>query len=247
MPSTVVHVCFALLLAAALLGPAYDRRALVVVAGAVAFLDLDAFVSLVLPNTHRAAFHTLLLPLFAGACLYADTRLAERSAVRGRYGDRGVRVAWTALVSVVVSGIGLDLFTASGVNLLYPLVDQFYAFTGSVEWSSSKGFVQTFVEVRSPDAGSGSAGASGGGGTVDVGQKGSTEEYRVGSGVDPTEGRDPPEVDRIFPVVYTGWQAALVLTAVVVTALKLRWSGSPLAVESKEPRGTAAQPTDDDD
>lgn len=246
MPSTVVHVGFALLLAAALLGPAYDRRALVVVVGAVAFLDLDAFVSLVVANTHRAAFHTLLLPGLVGTLLYADTRLADRSRFQDRYGDRGVRVAWASLVAVVVSGIGLDLFGASGVNLLYPLVDQFYAFTGSVEWSSTRGFVQTFVEVRPPE---GSAGGAGGGGrgAVDVGQRGSTREYRVATGVDPTEGRESPGVERTFPVVYAGWQATLTLTGIVVTVLKLRWAGSPLALESKEPRGSPETLANDDD
>lgn len=244
MPSTVVHVGFALLLAAALLGPAYDRRALVVVAGAVAFLDLDAFVSLAVENTHRAAFHTLLLPLFLGIVLCVDTRLAGRSRLRERYGDRGIRVAWTALVAVVVSGIGLDLFGAGGVNLLYPLVDQFYALTGSVEWFSTRGFVQTFVEVRPPDPES--PGRTGGG-AVDVGQRGSTREYRVGSGVDPTEGREPPGVERVFPLVYAGWQATLLLAGLVVTALKLRWSDSPLAVGSKEPRGGRETLPNDDD
>jgi membrane-bound metal-dependent hydrolase YbcI (DUF457 family) len=246
VPSTVVHVGCALRLAAALLGPAYDRRALVVVAGAVAFLDLDAFVALVVPNTHRAAFHTLLLPLAAGTYLYADTRLAERSTVHERWGDRGVRVAWTALFAVVVSGIGLDLFTASGANPLYPLFDQFYAFTGSVEWSSTEGFVQTFVEVQPEETGS-----TGGtdGGTVDIGGKGSTEEYRVSTGVDPREGPEPSDVERIFPVVYAGWQTTLALTGFVVTAVKLRWADSSLAVaaEPKEPRGTAVEPTTDDD
>ncbi|MEF8867232.1 MAG: metal-dependent hydrolase [Haloarculaceae archaeon] len=246
MPSTVVHVAFALLLAAALLGSAYDRRALVVVAGAVAFVDLDAFVALVVENTHRAAFHTLLLPLALGTYLYTDTRLADRSTVRERWGDRGVRVAWTALVAVVVSGTGLDLFTTSGVNPLYPLFDQFYAFTGSVEWSSTKGLVQTFVEVRPADGGK--SGGAGGTGAVDVGQKGSTEEYRVATGLDPTEGREPPGVERVFPVVYAGWQTTLVLTGLVVTVLKLRWTGSPLTAESKEPRGPAAESrTNDDD
>ena len=242
MPSTVVHIGFALLLAAALLGPAYDRRALVVVAGAVAFLDFDAFVALVVPNTHRAAFHTLLIPLSLGAYLYVDTRLAEHSAVRERWGDRGVRVAWTALVAVVVSGLGLDLFTGSGANPFYPLFDQFYAFTGSVQWSSTTGFVQTFVEVRPPETG-----GTGGGGTVDVGQKGSTQEYRVGTAVDPTEGPEEPGVERIVPVVYAGWQSTLVLTGIAVTALKLRWADSPLAAEPKEPGGPAADPTTDDD
>ena len=243
MPSTVVHVGFALLLAAALLGPAYDRRALLVVAGAVAFLDLDAFVSLVVPNTHRAAFHTLLLPLAVGTYLYVDTRFAERSAVRERWGDRGVRVAWTAVVAVVVSGLGLDIFTGSGANPLYPLFDQFYAFTGSIEWSSTKGFVQTFVEVRPSETGS----TGGGGGTVDVGQKGSTQEYRVGTAVDPTEGPEEPGVERIVPVVYAGWQTTLTVTGLAVTALKLRWVDSPLAVGSKEPRTVAPDPTTDDD
>ena len=244
MPSTVVHVGFALLLAAALLGTAYDRRALLVVAGAVAFLDLDAFVALVVPNTHRAAFHTLLLPLSVGTYLYADTRLAERSTVREHWGDRGVRVAWTALVAVVVSGLGLDLFTGSGANPFYPLFDQFYAFTGSVEWSSTKGFVQTFVEVRPPEPGT----TVDGGGPVDVGQKGSTEEYRVGTAVDPTEGPEPSGVERIVPVVYAGWQTTLTVTGLAVTALKLRWADSPLTLESKEPRTPATEsPTDDDD
>ena len=244
MPSTLVHVGLALLLAAALLGPAYDRRALLVVAGAVAFLDLDAFVALVVPNTHRAAFHTLLLPLAVGTYLYADSRLADRSTVRGRYGDRGVRVAWTALVAVVVSGLGLDLFTGSGANPLYPLFDQFYAFTGSVEWSSTGGFVQSFVEVRPAETG-GSGGAGGGG--VDVGQKGSTDEYRVGTAVDPSEGPEEPGVERIVPVVYAGWQTTLLVTGLVVTALKLRWADSPLATESKEPGRPAAETTTDDD
>lgn len=243
MPSTVVHVGFALLLAAALLGPAYDRRALVVIASAVAFLDLDAFVSLVVANTHRAAFHTLLLPTLVGGLLYADTRLADRSKVRSRCGDHGVRVAWTALVAVVVSGIGLDLFGASGVNLFYPLFDQFYAFTGAVEWSSARGFVQTFVEVRPPGGSTGGAG----GGTVDVGQRGSTREYRVATGIDPTEGREPPGVERVFPVFYAGWQATLALTGVAVTVLKLRWADSPLAAESKEPRGSPETLSNDDD
>ena len=245
MPSTVVHVAFALLLAAALLGSAYDRRALVVVAGAVAFVDLDAFVALVVENTHRAAFHTILLPLVLGAFLYADTRLPGRSTVRERWGDSGVRVAWTALVAVVLSGIGLDLFTTSGVNPLYPIFDQFYAFTGSVEWSSTRGFVQTFVEVRPADPGK--PGGAGGAGTVDVGQRGSTEEYRVATGLDPTEGREPPGVERVFPVVYAGWQTTLVLTGLVATVLKLRWTGSSLAAESKEPRGSAAESTTNDD
>jgi hypothetical protein len=56
VPSTVVHVAFGLLVAAAVLGPYYDRRALLAVAAAVVFIDLDAVTSLLLESTHRALF-----------------------------------------------------------------------------------------------------------------------------------------------------------------------------------------------
>jgi hypothetical protein len=214
MPSTVVHVAFGLVVAAALLGEHYDRRALAVVAGALVLVDLDVFTSLVLEGTHRAMFHTLLWPLAVGTWLYADTRLRPASLLRARYGARGVRVAWVTLAAVVLAGIGLDLFLAGGVNLLYPLVDQFYAFTGRLAWSPTGGFGQTFVEVGGE--------RTAGGVDVDVGQQGSTTEYRVGSGVDPTRGPEPSGVERVFPVVYTGWQTLLVLFGAVVTVVRLR-------------------------
>ncbi|MFC7175687.1 metal-dependent hydrolase [Halosegnis marinus] len=124
MPSTVLHVAFALLLAAGLLGSDFDRRAAAVVAAATVFPDLDVFVALVVESAHRAAFHTLLLPGTLATLLWWDARRPE-SWLRGRYDDYGVRVAWVALAGYVVAGVGLDLFTALGANPLYPLYDQF--------------------------------------------------------------------------------------------------------------------------
>jgi membrane-bound metal-dependent hydrolase YbcI (DUF457 family) len=220
MPSTVVHVGFALLLAAGLLRSAYDRRALAVVVVVVVLADLDVFTSLVVEGSHRAMFHTLLLPFFVGTYLYADTRLSGRSLVRERVGDDGVRVAWVAIAAFCLAAVGLDMFTAAGVNLLYPLVDQFYSFNGQVIYSTADGVSQSFVQVRteSPTAG----GGAGGGTTVDVGQKGSSQEYRVGSGVNPNRGPEPAGVERRFPVVYNGWQASLTLLGLLVTTVRLR-------------------------
>jgi hypothetical protein len=236
MPSTVVHVAFALLVAAALLGHAYDRRALIVVAGVAVFADLDVFTSLVVEGSHRAMFHTLLIPLAVGTYLYADTRLRDDSLVRAHYGAYGVRVAWVALAAFCLSAVGLDLFTAGGVNPFYPLHDQFYALTGDVTWSA-EGLTQTFVEVgRQVPAGA--AGGTEPSTTVDVGQKGSTAEYRVASGVDPTRGPEPAGVERVFPVVYTGWQTVLVLVGVVVTGLRLRERPAVSVTRSRTGRDT---------
>ena len=215
MPSTVVHVGFALLLAAGLLGTAYDRRALLVV---------------------------------AGTYLYADTNWRDESLIRARVGDEGVRVAWVAIVAFCLSAVGLDMFTAAGVNPFYPLFDQFYAFNGQVQWSTVDGLTQTFVQVKqeTPDA---PTGGSGGGGGVDVGQKGSTREYRVASGVDPSRGREPANVERVFPVVYNGWQTFLTLSGIVVTALKLRglpsWTDRPESRPEGEVPSTEAPESSD--
>jgi membrane-bound metal-dependent hydrolase YbcI (DUF457 family) len=247
MPSTVVHVGFALLLAAALLGGAYDRRALLAVAGVVVFADLDVFTSLVVEGSHRAMFHTLLLPLFVGTYLYADTHWRDESLVRARVGAHGVRVTWVAIAAFCLSAVGLDMFTAAGVNPFYPLFDQFYAFNGQVTWNSETGLSQTFVELKPESAGA--SGSGRGGTTVDVGQKGSTREYRVGSGVDPTRGEEPANVERVFPVVYNGWQTFLTLAGVVVTAVKLRglppWTEAPTTRAQGEVPSTETPDTGD--
>ncbi|WP_254832038.1 metal-dependent hydrolase [Haloglomus salinum] len=222
MPSTVVHVAFGLLVAAAVLGPYFDRRALLAVAAAVVFVDLDTVTSLALESTHRALFHTVLIPLFAATYLYAETHLGERSLVRERYGDRGVRVAWAAIAAVVVSAIGLDLTNPAGVNLLYPLHDQFYAFDGAANYSSQAGFQQSFVEIgtATPEP----SGGGGGGARVDVGGQGSTRDYHVGSGIDPDKGREPKDVRRVFPVVFRGWQLLLVVASVIGLTVRARLS-----------------------
>jgi len=220
MPSTVVHVAFGLLIAAGLLGRAYDRRALAVVAAALVVPDLDTATSLLVESTHRALLHTLLLPAGVALALLVDAHLRDPadSWLRGRYGARGVRVAWVAVVTVVVSGIGLDLATAAGVNLLYPIHDQFYTLTGRASLASDAGFTQTFVAIDP-------APADGGGGRVDLGGRGSTAEVHVASGIDPEKGPEPDGVERIFPVVHRGWHLLVVVTAAVVLLARSRTGG----------------------
>lgn len=221
MPSTLVHVAFAGLIAVALLGDEFDRRAAVVIFAATALPDLDAFVALFSTAGHRTVGHTLLIPAVAAAVLAVDTRLRADSTVIRRWGPRGVRLAWVSIAALAVAGIGLDLVTG-GANPLWPLHDQFYRLSGKIELSNQRGIIQTFIETD-PDTGRT--------GPMDLG---SSREVHVSTGIapDPVGGESstggsatnggteaPPE--RVFPIVRSGWQLLVLLTGSAVSAIHL--------------------------
>lgn len=205
MPSTLVHVALAGILAAALLGPAFGRRAVAVVLVAAAIPDLDTFLGLWIVGGHRSLLHTLLVPIALGVVLgYETTR--DASWIRDRWGDDGVRTAWVAVVALAVAGIGLDLFS-NGVNVLYPVYDRFVELDGEALLSTERGFVQTFIDLSSekPVGGAG---------------QGTTNTTHYQTGVDPSTGAEPATVERVFPLVRSGSQALLVLTSVGVLATR---------------------------
>ena len=206
MPSTVVHCALAGLLAAGLLGDRFDARAVAIVLAATIVPDLDVVAGFLIPGGHRSVLHTLLLPLAGAVLLVYDTRIRKCSFVRRRWHARGVRVAWVSIAAVAFASIGLDL-VAGGVNLFYPLHDQFYELSGEFVFSNDRGLVQTFVDL----------GGSGGGEAA----RGSTEQVHINSGVDPTRGAESETVERIFPVAQSGWQLLLILTSVFVLAVRL--------------------------
>jgi len=217
MPSTVVHMAFAGLIGAALLGTAFDRRSVLVLFGVVVFVDLDSFIGLVSVVGHRTVFHTLLIPLGAAAFVALDQYVGESSVLRRRYGRRGVRITWVTIVVYVASAIGLDLFSAGGANPLWPLHDQFYVINGKVELSSQRGLVQTFVDFSGEQSG----GQRTDGPTTVA--RGSSEEVNVSTGVDPDPDQDAPDdgpVDRVFPVVRSGWQLLLLVVGTGVTVAR---------------------------
>lgn len=212
MPSTLVHVAVAGLLAAALLGTAFRPRTVAVVLAAGAFPDLDTFLGLWIVGGHRAVLHTLLFPLVLGVVLVWDTR-REESFIRTRWGPGGVRTAWVAIVAVTVAGIGLDLFS-NGVNVFYPVVDQFVELNGEVLLSSDRGFVQTFFDF-STDEPVGGAGM------------GTTNTTHYETGVDPAKGAESEDVERVFPVVRSGTQALWVLMSVGVLGTRFYTERTP--------------------
>lgn len=203
MPSTVVHLALGALLAAALLGEEFDARSLGLILVVVAFPDLDTFVGMAFPGTHRAAFHTALIPLAAAAALGYDARYRDHSLSR-RFGRRAVRIAWVGVAAYLLAGIGPDLFF-NGVNVLYPVADAFLALDGEVYLSDQRGLVQT---VWVP-AGEGSS------------VVGTTETVHYRTGVDTSRGPDPADVERVFPIAMNGLQLLLIVLSIAVTTARL--------------------------
>lgn len=204
MPSTVVHVAVGGLVAVGLLGRAFDRRSVLVVLAAAALADLDTFVGLWVAGGHRAVLHNLVLPALALGALAVWAR-DPGSWLRTRYGDRGVRVGFVALCAFVVGGVLPDLMT-NGVNVLYPVHDRFYTLNGEILLSNRRGFVQTFVEF--------SEGSDAVGGT--------TETTHYSTGVDPTKGETTEPVERVFPVVRSGFQLLVVALSAFLLAARFR-------------------------
>ncbi|MFC7098425.1 metal-dependent hydrolase [Halobaculum marinum] len=201
MPSTLVHVALAALLAAALLREsAFCRRAVAVVLVAAVLPDLDSFVSPFLAGAHRSLGHNALLPALAVATLVYDTRARDDSWLAARWGEHAPHVAWVALVGFAVAGVGLD-YVANGVNLFWPLHDQFYTLNGRAGLSNQRGFFQTFVTLAPEEVRT-------------------TETLHYSTGVDPSPGAEPADVERVFPLVWAGWQLLLVATGVGVLAAR---------------------------
>jgi len=213
MAPTLVNAAFGALLAAALLGAAFDRRSVAVVVAAAALPDLDAVASLALDGATNALLHNVWIPLVVGALLYWDTTLRGESRLRTAYGWRGVRVAWVALAAFAVAGIGPELFGLAGANLLYPVHDAYYLVAGRLLFSTQDGIVQTFLATSAE-----------GPGVLPLESPGTTASYPIPTWINP-DGRPGLALGatRELHLVRTGWQAVVVAAA--GTLLTVRFLG----------------------
>ena len=200
MAPTLVNVAVGILVGVALLGAAFDRRSLAIVALAAAVPALDAVLSLVVAGSTNAVFHTFFIPALAAGLLYYDTTYRAQSWVRSRYGWYGVRVAWVAIASYAVAGIGLDLFSTESVALLYPLSDRYYAVVGRFLVSTQEGLIQTYIEL--------------GDSWLSVASPGTTATHHVDSWITPGDGK------RRLRLIESGWQAVVVITAAAAVPAK---------------------------
>jgi len=206
VPSTLVHVAVGGLVGVGLLGAGFTRRRIGVVLFAAAVPDLDSVLTFAYPGAHRALLHSFLFPALLGALLLADAR-RDRPWLRRRFGPGAVPTAGVALAALVVGGILPDLFT-NGVNALFPLHDAFYTVEGELLLSDRRGVVQTFVDLSPPEPAP------------------STDEVTYVTGVDPSAGAEPEEVERVFPVVTSGFRLLIVLTSGFVVGFR-SWQATP--------------------
>ncbi|TKR27556.1 metal-dependent hydrolase [Natronomonas salsuginis] len=211
MPSSVVHAALALLLAVGLLGRYYDRRALVVVLAIVLLPEVDTAIGWVMAGAHRTVLHTMMLSVVATPLLYWETT-RDGSIIRGRWGERGVRIAWVGLFVHTFAHVALDWSHLAGINVFWPFTDRFYTLDGELYLSATEGFVQTFVEIsRNPETGSS---------VIDAGRGGTRVETHVSNPAQPSPDPEPGPVDRRFPIAVGGWQLYVVLTGAFALAAK---------------------------
>jgi hypothetical protein len=207
MPPTLVTVAVGVLLGVALLGPAFDRRSLALVALAAALPDADAVLSLLIPGATNAALHSVFIPTAAALLVYCDSR-RDASWLRDRYGWDGVRVAWVLVAVYAVAGIGLDLFNVASAAVLYPISDRYFAVVGKLVLSTREGVVQTYVSF--------------GDDWLAYLTRGTTGTRHVDTWVNPTPGTDnPPDADRSVRLIDSGWQLVVVATAVVAVPARV--------------------------
>lgn len=205
MPSLLVHLGVGALIAAALLSRHYDWKALAVVLAVVALPDLDTIIGIWVTGAHRTVLHNIWIVVIPAALLAWDVGIREESTVRTRFGDRGVRIGWVSLVALAVGHILLDAFY-NGVNLFWPLHDTFYDLSGSLIYSTDRGFVQTFVDVSNPEAMA----------------RGTTEDVHYRTGVDPAgPGESPDDLERIFYLINSGELLVLTIAGYLIAGYRL--------------------------
>lgn len=211
MPSTVVHVAIAGLLGLALLGDEFDTRAILIVMGVTALIDLDTLIGIYVPGTHRAALHNVWVVLIPGTLLLWDVKFRAESYVLDRWGEYGYRVAWVSLVAVLFAHILLDAFY-NGVNLFWPVYDRFIDLSGKLVVTTDRGLVQTFVELESETNG------------VAVSPdtaRGTTADTHYSTGFDPSRGDPDPAVERVFPIAETGERFVLTVAGYLAVGYRI--------------------------
>lgn len=154
MPSTLVHVGLAALIGTALLSDYFDTRAILVVMAVAAFPDLDTFVGMwLMDGGHRTVLHNLVIPTTLLAIAWWDVKLRDQSWILRQWGAYGWRVTWVSLLGAwIVAHVLLDAFF-NGVNLFWPLHDEFIDLSGHLLVSDQRGFEQTFIEFEADEDG----------------------------------------------------------------------------------------------
>ena len=105
MPSTLVHLAIGGLVAVALLREEFGWWSLGAVLAFAALPDVDTFIGLILPGSHRSLLHSLFVPIGLGVLLVWDVR-REESLLVDRFSGHGARVGAVANLALAYMNPG---------------------------------------------------------------------------------------------------------------------------------------------
>lgn len=200
MPSTIVHLGFAFLIAAAILTDHLDRRALLVVSVVIIIPEVDTLLGPFMDGAHRAVGHNLVFPALVTIVLAWDCWWRADSTLRKRCGEWGVQVSLATMVALFFAHLLLDWAHLEGINMFWPLYDSFYRIEGEL-YVTASGVTQTYVDLSEGD----------------VGSVGTTADTHISNPVEPTaEPTEDPTVKNTIPFAATGWELYLVVTGLFV-------------------------------
>ncbi len=198
--SALFHIAIGLLLGLALLGDDVDGKALAVIAVAAFLPDIDTVLAVWFPGAHRAYLHNVFVVLMPAAVLLGLRWTGRMETLKQRWPD-AERVLWVAVLVMAVAGVGIDM-TDSGVNLFYPMHDQFYHVSGSVQYSTQTGMQHTLFDLEQA-------------------RMGSTRERYYVSAVDTGPGPEPAGVERILILFGSGTQFLVSMVTFLVVCYRM--------------------------
>lgn len=201
MPSTVIHLSLAFIIACTLIpNNMFTVKSLLIVSAPVIFLDIDAFFYVVEEGLHRTLFHNVVLPTVIVLIFFYDIFIRDESYTKKRFDKTTATILIaTSYTAVVIAGLGLD-FADTGVNLFWPIHDQFYTLEGKFVLSSEKGIVETFSEFGDEESAS------------------TTDNVVYNTPINPSS---PSESERVYPIAYKPWQLVLIIASIVLVPIKI--------------------------
>lgn len=208
MSSTVVHISFAIIIACSIIPiDKFSYKSLLLVVVPVAMLDLDALVFFIQEGLHRALLHNLIIPTIILFLILYDTIIRKESYIKNYYDEETVIIVSIAsYIAVVFAGIGID-FAANGVNLFWPIHDQFYTLEGQFVISSEEGIIQTFTDTFFE--------------SVNQGNAKTTDNHVYSTPVNPAPNQPNESSPLILHIAYTGYQIVIIITSIICLASKI--------------------------
>ncbi len=144
MPSIIVHAAVGAVIGRAILGDDFDEWALLAVVTAAIFPDVDMFLEIWFPGAHRTVLHNIWIVVIPALIMFYLVYVRDTDFFERHWGPEGERVVWTCIFVIAFAHIGLDL-VESGVNLFWPVYDQFFFLTGVFVISTETGVEQSFI------------------------------------------------------------------------------------------------------